>query len=142
MNKIKHLPKTVPAKSFEFEVDLEGKLTQERYFGKFKSRIPNLKTQADIAKYNARLNAGFDAVLDPMTKNLHRMVSYLKFTVEEGPDWFFDSEFGYQLYDHDIIEALYFEVLSKEEEWYKSVWGEDALREELPKEEKEEKDEE
>lgn len=129
MNEIKHLPKSVPAKDFEFTIDETGKLTNERYFGDFKCRLPNLKTQAQIAKYKAYLNAGYDAVLDSQTKNLHHMVAYCRHTITKAPLWFIDSDYGYDLFDMDVVEAVYNEILALEEEWIKKVWPDGQLSE-------------
>jgi hypothetical protein len=122
MSNLKHLPKSIPAKDFEFQFDSTGALTNERYFGDFKCKIPNLKKQSEIAKHKAFLNAGYDATLDQGTKNIHHMVSYLKHTITSAPQWFYDSDGCYDLFDNNVIEDLYGEVLKREEEWIKQVW--------------------
>lgn len=122
MSDLKHLPKSIPAKDFEFQFDIDGALTKERYHGDFKCKIPNIKKQSEIAKHVAFLNAGYDLMLDSATKNIHHMVSYLKHTITKGPDWFYESDGCYDLFDSNVIEALYNEVLKKEEEWINTVW--------------------
>lgn len=123
MNKLKHLPKSIPDKDQEFELKVTGTLTKEKYLGTFKCRIPNLRTQAQIAKTKAFLNAGYDESLDAQAKNLHHMVSYLKHTITEAPEWFSESESGYDLYDVNVVEEIYRKVLGYEEAWLKKIWG-------------------
>ena len=51
------------------------------------------------------------------------MVAYCKQVLTDSPKWFQESDFGYDLYDQNVLEAVYFEILKKEEEWLESVWG-------------------
>jgi len=120
---LKHLPKTIPTRDHEFSINLQGILTKQDYEGTFKSKIPNLKAQAQMAKTKAFLNAGFEDSLDPSTKNLHHMVAYLKHTVTDGPEWFYSTDYGYDLYDMNIIEDIYQNILKAEESWLELVWG-------------------
>lgn len=121
----KHLPKSIPDRDYEFEVNVKGSITGQEYEGKFKSRIPNLRTQAMIAKTYAFYNAGFEATLDAQIKNLHRMAAYLKHTITEAPEWFMHTDYGYDLYDENVVSEIYFKVLKYEEEWLNTVWGKD-----------------
>lgn len=123
MNKVKHLPKTIPSRDHEFSIDVQGSLTNENYKGDFKSKIPRLREQALIAKEKALMNAGFDATLDKQIKNLHHMVAYLKHSITDAPAWFYETDFGYDLYDTNVVEEIYHAVLEKEESWLESVWG-------------------
>lgn len=123
MNKIKHLPKSIPDRAKEFEIKVKGALTGEEYEGEFKCQIPRLREQAMIAKEKAFLNAGFDATLDKAIKSLHHMVAYLKHTIKDAPDWFMQTDYGYDLYDTNVVEEVYHSVLKLEEEWLETVWG-------------------
>lgn len=125
MNEIKHLPKTLPSRNAEFEIDIVGSLTKSDYKGGFSCKIPNQRAQSLIAKHKAFLNAGFDATLDKQIKNLHHMVSYLKFTIDKAPEWFIESDSGYDLYDTNVVEEIYHKVLKTEEDWLNTVWGSD-----------------
>lgn len=122
MSDLKHLPKSIPAKDFEFQIDVTGALTKERYHGDFKCKLPNMRIQAEIDKYRAFLNAGYDAVLDPQTKNLHKMVAYCKHVITKAPVWFYDSDCGYDLFDVNVIQEIYDEILILEEKWIGEVW--------------------
>ncbi len=124
MSNSKHLPKSIPRFSPYFELpETLGSITKEPYSGRFKSQVPNGRIQANIAKYVAFLNGGMDATLDQATKDLHKMHSYCKFTLLECPDWFRDSDWGYDLYDLNVLEAVYNGVLGNEERWLEAIWG-------------------
>lgn len=123
MNKIKHLPKSIPDKSNKFSLKAKGSLSGEEYSGDFECKIPNLRDQALIAKNKAFLNGGMEASLDKATKNLHHMVSYCKYTLISCPDWFAETDFGYDLFDQNIVEEVFNKILESEELWLNSVWG-------------------
>jgi len=124
MSNSKHLPKSLPKVNPFFELkETVGALTKEAYSGRFECQIPNQRIQANIAKYVAFLNGGMDATLDKATLNLHKMHAYCKFTLVESPDWFCDSDYGYDLYDNNVLEAVYDEILEKEERWLEGIWG-------------------
>jgi hypothetical protein len=51
------------------------------------------------------------------------MVAYCKHTVTDAPKWFFESDYGYDLYDENVLREVYFKVMEHEEKWLESVWG-------------------
>jgi len=123
MSKIKDLKKSLPDSEYEFSLEAQGLVTGKSYKGDFKGKIMNNREQAKVAKNKAFLNAGFDATLDVATKNLHHMVSYLKFALVKCPEWCSESDFGYDLFDANIVEAVYTKVIEAEERWYRDIWG-------------------
>lgn len=123
MSEIKHLPKTIPNRDHEFTIKVVGDLTKESYEGEFQCKIPNLKTQSLIAKTKAFYNAGFDVTLDVSIKNLHHMVAYCKHTITKAPEWFLASDYGYDLYDENVLTEIYLKIVEHEEKWLESVWG-------------------
>lgn len=124
MSNYKHLPKSLPKTNPFFEIkNIVGETTKQEYSGKFVCKIPNLRIQAQIDKYFRFLNGGMDATLDKRTLNLHRMASYCKFTLIEAEDWFRDTDYGLDLYDENVLEEVYNNILEKEEEWLTSIWG-------------------
>ena len=141
---IKKLAKELPPMEHEFELEEEGNITGATYSGKFRCKIPNVKTQALIAKHKAMLDGGFE--LDLKTHNLHYMISYLRYTlvepnpkkgIEAGyPEWWAQADLGYDLYDVNIIEKVYKTVLDFEKDWLEKVWGPE--KEEEKEESKEE----
>lgn len=125
MSDINALNKALPLMENSFTIDEEGILKKIRYTGDFTCRIPNIKIQALISKHKAMLNGGFELGLDVGTKNLHHMISYLRYTLTEFPKWWKDADLGYDLYDINIVESVYAKVLEFEKSWYESVWGKD-----------------
>lgn len=135
MNNFKDLSKSLPEKTQTFEIDVVAETTKIRYYGEFEFTIPNLRTAASISKNEAALNGGLDAILDYGTKNLHHMISYLKFTITKAPKFWEESNSGYDLMDGDVIEAVYMKTLEIENAWIKACWGEkeEEKTEEIPK---------
>lgn len=123
MSKIKDLKKSLPDSQYEFSLECQGAVTGKSYEGSFEGKIMNNREQAKVAKNKAFLNAGFDATLDVGTKNLHHMVSYLKFALTSAPSWFTESDFGYDLFDANVVEEIYGQVIKAEEAWYRDIWG-------------------
>ena len=123
MNNIKDLEKKLPDMTHRFEINMKGQLTNLPYKGEFVCKIPSAKDQSAIAKHKAYLNGGFEQGLDVGTKNLHHMVSYLRYTLEEFPKWWEERDLGYELYDVNVIETVYGFVLEFEQGWMNKVWG-------------------
>lgn len=123
MNNIESLPKELPDKIFTFQIELEGSTTRTKYNGEFIFQIPNLKTQAKISKHKAMLNGGLEDILDLGTRNLHHMISYLKYTLIQVPEFWEKSDCGYDLFDSNVIEEIYNKVLDFEQKWAEGIWG-------------------
>lgn len=123
MSNLNNLKKTLPEMEHSFSIDLEGSLTKQSWQGNFTCKIPNAKIQAMIAKHKTLLNGGFDEHLDIGTKNLHHMISYLRYTLTDIPKWWKDADMGYELYDINVIEAVYAKVLEFEKAWFEEIWG-------------------
>lgn len=140
MSNIKSLAKKLPDMSHDFDIELEGQITKIPYEGAFQCKIPNVKDQSAIAKHKAYLNGGFDETLDVGTRNLHHMISYLRYTLTSFPDWWKNSDLGYELYDANIVETVYGKVLEFEQDWMEKVWGtpeEEEAQEQAKEEESE-----
>ena len=124
MSKFEDLLKDLPDTEHDFVIsNLVGNLTKRSYSGSFRCKITNVKTRAAIAKHRAMLNSGLDSGLDVGTTNLHHMISYLRYSLLEMPKWWKDADCGYELYDVNVIEAVYDNVLEFEKKWLESVWG-------------------
>lgn len=123
MSNIAGMKKSLPSIENSFSISVEGNLTKEQFDGNFICKIPNIKTQAAIAKHKAMLNGGFDDGLDISTRNMHHMISYLRYTLTEMPKWWKDEDYGYNLFDINVVESVYYKVLDFEKAWYEEVWG-------------------
>jgi len=133
MSNFKDLAKSLPDRTQSFEIDITGETTRLKYKGEFSFTIPNLKASASIAKNEAVLNGGLDSILDFGVKNLHHMISYLKFTITKSPKFWEESNSGYELDDANVVEAIYNEALKLEAAWVKACWGDDSEEEETVK---------
>lgn len=123
MNKINELPSEIPDTTHRFQIDLVGAVTKTRFLGEFVCKIPTIKDQAQIAKYEAFLNGEFPAYLNQGVLNVHKWIAYTKFTLVDVPLFWRESELGYNLRDPNVIEAIYDEVLIFEQKWYDQIWG-------------------
>lgn len=121
----KKLVKELPETEHMFIIELVGSVTKKRFIGEFTAKIPTLKDQAQIGKFNALLNGEFPVYLDAGIQKLHRMIAYLRYTLIDTPKWWKNSELGYELRDFNIIEAIYDEVIAFENEWLKQVWNDE-----------------
>ena len=116
---IEDLPETVHT----FQLDVDGNVTKKRFLGEFTCKIPSIKDQAMIAKYEAALNGEFPVYLNAGVLKVHKQIAYLKFTLTDVPRFWRDSEGGYALRDPNVIEAVYNEVLAFEDKWMEQIWG-------------------
>lgn len=122
---VKTLPKSLPEMETSFDIDVEGNVTQARYQGTFKFRIPNMRTRALADKERARLDEGLEK-LDETVKDFHTMIGYLRHTLVEAPDWWKKSDAGYDLFDANVITSVYVKVMEFEKNWLVQVWGEQS----------------
>lgn len=127
MNKINDLPEDLPETSHTFQIDIVGAVTKRKFVGEFVCKIPTIKEQAQIAKYEVFLNGDNPVFLNAGVLKVHKQIAYLKYTLTDIPKFWRDSEGGYDLRDPNVIAAVYDEVLAFEEKWYKQIWGEDIV---------------
>lgn len=116
---------SLPSMLHTFTIDLEGSDTRKRFQGTFTYKRPNIRTQAEIAKTTAFLNGGIAGV-DEDTLLLHTIIATLKHTIIESPDWWKKEDFGYELYDINIVFDIYKKVRKFEDEWIAKVWADNS----------------
>lgn len=122
--KDKSLPREIPATEKTFQVDVIGKVTNKRFVGDFTCRIPRIKEQCLIEKHQAFLNGEMVQFLPPGVIKMHKMISYLRYTLSgDLPKFWKETDLGYELQDLNVVEKIYDEVLDFEEEWLKQIWG-------------------
>lgn len=119
------LPKSLPETEMSFDIDLEGLTTKKKFTGTFRVKIPNLRVRVAADKELARLNEGLEKDLSESTLIFNKMVSYLRHVVVESPKWWKDAKEGYDLYDANVVTAVYVKVLEFEEGWKLAIWGAD-----------------
>lgn len=123
------LSKDVPSTEADLQIDVVGEVTKKRFLGEFTAKIPRRKEQCQIDKHRAFLNGPQPEQLSPETLRFHHMISYLRYTIDDknAPKWWKENDLGYDLYDENVVKALYDKVLDFEVEWLKEVWGEEAV---------------
>ena len=121
-------PKVMPESSSSFSVEVEGDWSKQTFSGSFSCKIPRLKEQSQIDKHRVLLNGGLESQLAAQTVDLHYMISYLRFTLTEFPQWWKDSDLGYELLDLNVVKAVYDQVMAFEKSWLIEVWGEEAAQ--------------
>lgn len=124
----------LPSMEHTFNVSIKCKETGKIYEGTFTYCRPNLRLKAEIAKHRIRLNGDlktldFDVIL------LNDMVSWLYSTIQKAPTWWTETNYGQDLYDISVLEEIYKACMDFEKEWYKTVYGDDSVKDDKKVEE-------
>lgn len=122
MSKNIEIYKDLPEDEHTFYVDLKGNVTNTHYRGEFRCKIPRTKTHLEIDKHRAALCGDMVEYLQPSTVIMYKMLAYLRFTLKEYPSWWRESDLGGDLYDANVVEKVYDEVLTLEGEWLDKVY--------------------
>jgi len=133
MNNSNNLPKELPSMEYEFDIDVEGNTTRQKWLGSFKFLIPNNKIKAQIDLKRAEYNGGLEDRLDAEVLILNYTIAYLRYSLVEAPKWWIKADYGYSLYDFNVVNEVYKKCQNYEEKWLKTVWGEESSE---PKENK------
>lgn len=128
MSKFNKLNKDMPPTETDVQIEVVGEVTKKKFIGEFTVKIPRRKEQCLIDKHRAFLNGPSPENLEPATLKFHHMIAYLRYVVIDSPKWWQEADLGYDMYDENVVQALYDEVLKFEVEWLKSVWGEEAVK--------------
>lgn len=129
MSDSKRLSKSMPETEGSFELDVRGDTTNQPFRGTFRCKILTRKDRASVAKHRAFLNGPLEGQLDLGTLTYHYMVAYLRFALTEYPKFWEESDLGYDLYDTNVVEEVYKQVMKFEEDWMREVWGEERVEE-------------
>lgn len=109
--------KDMPSMEYQFEINVVGNETQERYVGEFKYKRPNLGIRRQIKIMEDQLNNGSDT-LDDEVRAINMMVSWLHFTLLEHPKWW---NGGLDMYDANILEDIYMKILDFERKFKEKI---------------------
>ena len=107
-----------------FSVELKGSDGNQAFVGQFTYKRPNIRTKSEIAKTAASLKGGLQG-LDADTKFLHEVLATLRHTITESPDWWQKADYGYELYDVNVVFDIYKACNDFEAEWFDKVWSEE-----------------
>lgn len=111
------MQQNLPSMTHEFELNVVGEETGEKYKGTFKYKRPNIGLRRQIRIYEDELNNGSET-LDPNIKGLNLIISHLHFTLIEFPKWW---NGGVDLYDENVVIEIYKEVLAFEDSFRKKI---------------------
>lgn len=125
MNKNNNLGSDIPETTYDFIFESTGKISKKRYIGEFSCKITNTKEQCLISKHRAFLNGPNADFLDPGTLKIHMKISYLRYALTDYPKWWKESDLGYELLDHNVIDEIYEKVIDFEKSWLKEIWGDE-----------------
>lgn len=106
------LPSTQTVFDFEFTSEL-GK----KYEGSFTvSCLLDMRTKHRLELEKTRLLGNHSNPTDELA-GIAIILATLRFRIVNAPDWWKQSDGGYDLTDFDVLTALYDKVLSAEVEW-------------------------
>jgi len=125
--------KTLPSMEHSFHIDIKGSNTGQQWSGNFTYKRPNLRAQSEIAKTTSRLNEDLKNI-EPEMSFLHGVLASLRHTIIDFPKWWEEKDFGFELYDTNVVLEIYKACQEFEDEWFKKVWSDEKPKEEKPKE--------
>jgi len=124
--------KVLPSMEHHFTIKTKGSETGQMFEGTFTYKRPNLRKKSDIAKEKARLNGDLKN-LDEDTAFLHGILSTLKFTISNAPEWWIKADLGFELFDLNVILDVYKACQDFENQWFNLVWKEEEPKKEESK---------
>lgn len=116
---------SLPNMEFTFNVQVTGDETKIPWVGDFTYRRPNLKERAMIDVMWKKMNGDL-STLDADTYAYNEAIAYLRFTLKEFPDWWKEADYGGNLYDANVVLAIYAKALEFEQKWREKTFGGDA----------------
>lgn len=114
----------LPKMDHVFTVDIKGEETGKKFAGTFKYTRPNLRIDSEIEKTRAILDGGIKGLREDI-KDLHKILATLRHTLIEYPEWWEENDFGYELYDLNVVLDIYMETRKFEADFEDKLHGED-----------------
>ena len=111
----------LPSMQHAFHLSVKGSDTGQSYDGDFIYQRPNYSQKANAAKLTAKLNGDLISI-DDTIKFVNSILGHLKFTLIECPDWWEKSNYGLDLFDDNVILAIFKTTEKFEEDWHNEVW--------------------
>jgi hypothetical protein len=113
----------LPPMEHRFSINVQGEESQVNYMGDFLYKRPTIGEKSLIDQMRARLNGDLRTIDDNVALN-NEALSYLRFTLKEFPDFWKESQFGFNLVDENVLLEIYNKVVQFEADWRKKVYGE------------------
>lgn len=118
----------LPNMEHVFTIDEKGEETGKKFSGTFKYKRPNLRMDSEIDKTKALLNGGLSGLSEDI-QDMHKILATLRHTIVEYPEWWEESDFGYELYDLNVVLKIYMETRKFEADYQDKLHGEDESSE-------------
>jgi len=115
----------MPDMTYRFKIQVKGSESGINWAGEFLYRRPSLGARSRIEVMRARLSGDMET-LDPEVAVFNEAISHLRFTLEEFPDWWKETGFGIDLFDGNVVSAIYNKCMEYEKNWKSKVHGGDA----------------
>jgi len=106
----------MPKMEYRFDISVVGEETGIPWTGTFLYRRPTLSERSLIEAMRARLSGDLRTV-DPLIDDFNIMISHLRWTLKEFPDWWKAADFGGNIWDRNVIEHIYKKCADFEEEF-------------------------
>jgi hypothetical protein len=113
---------SLPKMDFSFKFQSQGEETGINWVGEFRYVRPTLGDRSRIAALRTRL-CGDQSTTDSEVLEFNHAIAYLRYTLKDAPAWWVDASYGLELYDGNIIVAIYNKVMEFEAEWKSRVHG-------------------
>lgn len=111
----------LPENKHVFDFDMVGDTTGKEYKGQFTSVcVLNMLQKQLLGIEKTKLQADFTNP-DPELKGIATILSNLRIRLMDAPEWWNQSDGGYDLQDENVIVALYSSVLEGENKWRSTV---------------------
>ena len=112
----------LPSMQHSFSVSVKGDDTNQLYEGRCVYKRPNHRTKLEIMQNFERLVGPEKDKLPETMSLLMYMISFIKHTLIECPDWLKESNYGEEGYDTSVIEEIFINCQKFEEEYVKKVF--------------------
>lgn len=121
--------KALPPMEHTFTLEnIKGTDTGQMFSGTFTYKRPNLRAKSEIDKTRARLDEGLANLSDDIVF-MHSVLASLRHTIVKSPTWWEEVDFGYELYDSNVILEIWKQCRDFENEYTKKVYGEPEPKE-------------
>lgn len=112
----------LPSMEYRFDINVLGDDSRINFYGGFLYKRPTIGEKSLIDQMRARLNGDLRTIDENVALN-NEALSYLRFTLREYPDFWKESQFGFNLIDENVLLEIYNKVVLFEAEWRKKVYG-------------------
>jgi hypothetical protein len=110
----------MPNMEYRFDITVTGEETGINWVGSFLYRRPSLSERSLIEAMRARLSGDLRSI-DPQIDDFNIMISHLRWTLKEYPEWWKASDFGGNMWDRNVIEHIYKKCADFEEKFRKKL---------------------